>query len=158
MDQITRHTPAAAVPSPAHALSRRNLLGIAEGGASTVWETLHAAGIDPAPRRSGPVGELRRELFDRMLITNEEHLRRTLITYLAHRKEARPHRTASSPLPRPKPARWSRPTWRTTGSAGNPYSEGSLTNTRSPSNHVANGVIEQRGDEDGLQPMWRALI
>ena len=38
------------------------------------------------------IGELRRELFDRMLIVNEEHLRRTLTTYLAHRNEARPHR------------------------------------------------------------------
>jgi hypothetical protein len=36
-------------------------------------------------------GELRRELFDRMLIINEEHLRQTLTTYLAHRSEARPH-------------------------------------------------------------------
>jgi putative transposase len=38
------------------------------------------------------IRELRRELFDRMLIINEEHLRRTLTTYLAHRNEARPHR------------------------------------------------------------------
>jgi putative transposase len=27
-----------------------------------------------------------------MLIINEDHLRRTLTTYLAHRNEARPHR------------------------------------------------------------------
>ena len=38
------------------------------------------------------IGELRRELFDRMLIINEEHLRQTLTTYLAHRNETRPHR------------------------------------------------------------------
>ena len=38
------------------------------------------------------IGELRRELLDRMLIINEEHLRRTLTTYLVHRNEARPHR------------------------------------------------------------------
>ena len=31
------------------------------------------------------IGELRRELLDRMLTVNEEHLRRTLTTYLAHR-------------------------------------------------------------------------
>ena len=37
------------------------------------------------------IGELRRELFDRMLIV-EEHLRRTLMTYLVHRNKARPHR------------------------------------------------------------------
>jgi len=142
-----------------------------------VWEILHAAGIDPAPRRSGPpwkqfltaqahgilaidfvhvdtigfkrlyvlidlaergrkfkflirdrdtkftdgcdavfadegirilksppraprsnaicewaIGKLRRELLDRMPIINEDHLRHTLTTYLAHRNEARPHR------------------------------------------------------------------
>ena len=38
------------------------------------------------------IGELRRELLDRMLIINEEHLRQTLTTYLAHRNETRPHR------------------------------------------------------------------
>src|SRR2546423_3869484 len=38
------------------------------------------------------IRELRRELFDRVLIINEEHLRRTLTTYLAHRNEARPDR------------------------------------------------------------------
>jgi len=37
------------------------------------------------------IGELARELFDRTLIINEEHLRRTLTTYLVHRNEARPH-------------------------------------------------------------------
>ncbi|MBS2548558.1 integrase core domain-containing protein [Catenulispora sp. NL8] len=38
------------------------------------------------------IGELRRELLDRMLIINKDHLHRTLTTYLAHRNEARPHR------------------------------------------------------------------
>ena len=33
----------------------------------------------------------RREPLDRMLIVNEEHLYRTLTTYLAYRNEARPH-------------------------------------------------------------------
>jgi putative transposase len=52
------------------------------------------------------IGELRRELFDRMLILDEEHLRRTLTTYLAHRNEARPHRVpASSPPRKPRPGR-----------------------------------------------------
>jgi putative transposase len=38
------------------------------------------------------IGELRRELLNRMLIINKEHMRRTVTTYLAHRNEARPHR------------------------------------------------------------------
>lgn len=45
------------------------------------------------------IGELRRELFDRMLIVNEEHPRRILTTYLAHRNEARPHRTLGQLTP-----------------------------------------------------------
>ena len=45
------------------------------------------------------IGELRRELFDRMLIVNEEHLRRTLTNYLAHRNEARPHRALGQLTP-----------------------------------------------------------
>jgi putative transposase len=45
------------------------------------------------------IGELHRELFDRMLIINEEHLRQTLTTYLAHRNEARPHRTLDQLTP-----------------------------------------------------------
>jgi putative transposase len=45
------------------------------------------------------IGELRRELFDRMLIVNKEHLRRTLMTYLVHRNEARPHRALGQLTP-----------------------------------------------------------
>ena len=45
------------------------------------------------------IGELRRELLDRMLIVNEEQLRRTLTTYLAHRNEARPHRALGQLTP-----------------------------------------------------------
>jgi transposase InsO family protein len=45
------------------------------------------------------IGELRRELLDRMLIINEDHLRRTLTTYLAHRNEARPHRALGQLTP-----------------------------------------------------------
>jgi transposase InsO family protein len=135
-----------------------------------VWQILHQAGIDPAPRRSGPtwrqfltaqaqtgawttqaarnllmdladrattitfllrdrdsrfsrafdavftadsiriltsppgapranaicermVGTLRRELLDRVLIVNEHHLRRILMTYLDHFNTTRPHRS-----------------------------------------------------------------
>jgi putative transposase len=45
------------------------------------------------------IGELRRELLDRRLITNEEHLRRTLTSYLAHRNQARPHRALGQLTP-----------------------------------------------------------
>ena len=45
------------------------------------------------------IGELRRELFDRTLIVNEKHLRRTLTSYLAHRNEARPHRALGQLTP-----------------------------------------------------------
>ena len=38
------------------------------------------------------IGTLRRELFDRLLIVNEHHLRRVLTEYLLHYNTARPHR------------------------------------------------------------------
>jgi putative transposase len=38
------------------------------------------------------IGTLRRELFDRLLIVNEQHLRRVLTEYLVHYNTARPHR------------------------------------------------------------------
>ena len=39
------------------------------------------------------IGTMRRELFDRLLIVNEHHLRRVLAGYLLHYNGARPHRT-----------------------------------------------------------------
>jgi putative transposase len=38
------------------------------------------------------IGTLRRELFDRLLIVNEHHLRRVLTEYLTHYNTSRPHR------------------------------------------------------------------
>jgi putative transposase len=38
------------------------------------------------------IGTLRRELFDRLLIVNEHHLRQVLAEYLQHYNTARPHR------------------------------------------------------------------
>src|SRR2546421_6083809 len=38
------------------------------------------------------IGTLRRELFDRLLIVNEHHLRRLLTEYLTHYNTPRPHR------------------------------------------------------------------
>jgi putative transposase len=54
------------------------------------------------------IGTLRRELFDRLLIVNEHHLRRVLTEYLLHYNAARPHRAL--------PAR--------TGSSSRPASRG----------------------------------
>ena len=45
------------------------------------------------------IGTLRREVFDRLLIINEHHLRRVLTEYLQHYNTARPHRSLSQ-LPR----------------------------------------------------------
>jgi len=39
------------------------------------------------------IGTLGRELLDRVLIVNEQHLRRVLTEYLLHYNEARPHRS-----------------------------------------------------------------
>jgi putative transposase len=45
------------------------------------------------------IGTLRRELFDRLLIVNEHHLRRVLAGYLRHYNAARPHRALGQLAP-----------------------------------------------------------
>ena len=45
------------------------------------------------------IGTLRRELFDRLLIVNEHHLRRVLTEYLRHYNGARPHRALGQLTP-----------------------------------------------------------
>ncbi len=45
------------------------------------------------------IGTLRRELFDRLLIVNEHHLRRVPTEYLLHYNTARPHRALGQVAP-----------------------------------------------------------
>ena len=45
------------------------------------------------------IGTLRREVFDRLLIINEHHLRRVLTEYLQHYNTARPHRSLGQLAP-----------------------------------------------------------
>src|ERR1022692_3860521 len=45
------------------------------------------------------IGTLRRELFDRLLIVNERHLRRVLTEYLKHYNTSRPHRALGQLAP-----------------------------------------------------------
>jgi transposase InsO family protein len=45
------------------------------------------------------VGTLRRELLDRLLIVNEQHLRHVLAEYLRHYNTARPHRSLGQLTP-----------------------------------------------------------
>ncbi len=51
------------------------------------------------------IGTLRRELFDRVLIVNEHHLRRVLTEYLRHYNSARPHRALGQLAPAQAPTR-----------------------------------------------------
>ena len=51
------------------------------------------------------IGTLRRELFDRVLIVNEHHLRRVLTEYLRHYNAARPHRALGQLAPAQAPTR-----------------------------------------------------
>ena len=79
-----------------------------------------------APRgnaiRERVTGTLRRELLDRLLIIDEQHLRRVLAEYLTHCNTARPHRSrASRPRLRQRPARPSRSISPSTGSTGNRF-------------------------------------
>ena len=78
------------------------------------------------------IATLRRELLDRVLIVNEQHLRAILTEYLQH--STTPGRTvpsASSPLPKPIPGGPNRSTSPTTGSAGSGSSADSSTSTTS---------------------------
>ena len=45
------------------------------------------------------IGTLRREVLDRVLIVNEDHLRRALTEYLRHYNAARPHRSLGQLTP-----------------------------------------------------------
>ena len=45
------------------------------------------------------IGTLRRELFDRLLIVHEHHLRQVLTEYVAHYNAARPHRAPGQLAP-----------------------------------------------------------
>jgi len=45
------------------------------------------------------IGTLRREVLDRLLILNEQHLRQVLTEYLRHYNTARPHRALGQPAP-----------------------------------------------------------
>jgi transposase InsO family protein len=45
------------------------------------------------------IGTLRRELLDRLLIVNEQHLRQVLSEYLRHYNAARPHRSLGQLTP-----------------------------------------------------------
>ncbi len=45
------------------------------------------------------IGTLRRELFDRLLIVNEHHLRQVLTEYLRHYNAARPYRALGQLTP-----------------------------------------------------------
>lgn len=72
------------------------------------------------------IGTLRRELFDRLLIISEHHLRQVLTEYLHHYNTGRPHRSKLTP------GHLSRSTSPGTGSAENESSADSYTSTRSP--------------------------
>jgi putative transposase len=45
------------------------------------------------------IGTLRRELLDRLLIVNEQHLRQVLTEYLRHYNTAQPHRALGQLTP-----------------------------------------------------------
>ncbi|MGI8451391.1 MAG: integrase core domain-containing protein [Streptosporangiaceae bacterium] len=77
------------------------------------------------------IGTLRRELFDRLLIVNEHHLRRVLTGYLLHYNAARPHRALGQLAPAQAPTGRRRSTSPSTGSAGNRSSAGSRASIRS---------------------------
>jgi putative transposase len=78
---------------PVHRLLRRRLPG---GGHQDSCRPAAGARANAICER---IGTLRRELFDRLLIVNEHHLRRVLTEYLRHYNTARPHRALGQLAP-----------------------------------------------------------
>jgi putative transposase len=75
------------------------------------------------------IGTLRRELFDRLLIVNEHHLRRVLTEYLLHYNAARPHRSFGQLAPAQAHTRPPEINLASTESAENKSSADSYTST-----------------------------
>lgn len=75
------------------------------------------------------MGTLRREVFDRLLVVHEHHLRCLLIEYLRHYNTARPHRALDQHRLKLRPGHQSRSTSPSTRSAGNRSSADSSTST-----------------------------
>ena len=103
---------------------------LADAGVRTVLCNVRTPRMNAICERM--IGTLRRELFDRLLIANERHLRRVLTDYLRHYNAARPHRALGQLAPaQPAPGR-RRSTSPSTGSAEDKSSADSHTSTRSP--------------------------
>jgi putative transposase len=69
----------------------------------TAWGIRIVASLPQAPKANAICGRftgtLRRELLDRLLIINEQHLRQVLTEYLRHYNTARPHRALGQLTP-----------------------------------------------------------
>jgi hypothetical protein len=86
------------------------------------------------------IGTLRREVFDRLLILDERHLRQVLTEYLQHYNTARPHRTLHqlAPAQAGHPATADRP-----GRAPDPPK----TSPRRPYQRVPDRCITAKSDD-----------
>jgi hypothetical protein len=93
------------------------------------------------------IGTLRREVFHRLLIVNEHHLRQVLTEYLRHYNSARPHRPSSVRTGSCSPGH-RRSTSPSTGSVEDKSSADSRTNTRSPSDSPTLLQEESRSRND----------
>jgi len=55
-----------------------------------------------------PIGSIRRECLDHVVVFNEQHLRRVLSSYFHYHHEARTHLSLDKDCPRPRPIQtWS---------------------------------------------------
>ncbi len=93
------------------------------------------------------IGTLRRELFDRLLIINERHLRQVLTEYLRHYNTARPHRALGQLAPAQAGTRPPQINLAEHRSAGNKSPADSRTNTRSPPD-----ILRLSGEHAGHHP------
>jgi putative transposase len=78
------------------------------------------------------IGTLRREVFDRLLIVNEHHLRQVLTEYMLHYNAARPHRALGQLAPAQASTQPPQINLAEHRIRGNESSAGSYTSIRSP--------------------------
>jgi hypothetical protein len=86
-----------------NAVLRRQISRVRYQPGGRLWLAALSQLVPQAPRANAIceriIGTLRRELFDQLLILNEDHLRRVLTEYLRHYNTARPHRALSQLTP-----------------------------------------------------------
>ena len=58
--------------------------------------------VAPPAAESGPIGSIRREVLDHVVVLGERHLRHVLLSYMTYYNEARTHLSLNKDAPIPR--------------------------------------------------------